>query len=165
MCARLCCEFDCFCAEAQASAVVWLSLAGTGLKDDDAVALEEQLRQFCALQHLDLSGNRELMILSVPMLRVVARLETFKCHGCSLLLPPDSLFSSPEANPVRIRELLEGGSSETELNLSEAGLTPAVAMEVAAVLQLYPALKHLDLSSNNLGGGAAAAVLSSLAGM
>ena len=54
----------------------------------------------------------------------------------------------------------------TELSLSGLQLTPAVACEAAAVLVHYPALKQLDVSANPaLGGGGAAALLSSLAGM
>ena len=161
MCARFCCEFDCFCAEAQASTVVRLSLAGTGLKDCDAVALEEQLRHFCALQHLDLSNNGKLTILSVPMLRVAARLETFKCHGCSLKLPPQRFFGA-DGKPEVVQKILKG-----IVDLSSIGLRASDASRVVSFLEgLLPNVKELDLSKNSdLGGGAASAILSSLAGM
>ena len=136
-------------------------MAGTGLTDDDAVALEEQLRQFCALQHLDLSGNRELTILSVPMLRVAARLETFKCHECSLKLPPQRFFGA-DGKPEVVQQILKG-----IVDLSEIGLRASDASHVVSFLEgLLPNVKRLDLSKNsNLGGGAASAILSSLAGM
>ena len=98
--------------------------------------------------------------------RIAARLNSFKCDGCSLGLPPQSFFSSPEDNPRLIQQLLEGGASETALDLSAVGLTPAIASDAAAVLQLYPALNTLDLSGNArflLGGFCL--LVSSLAGL
>jgi hypothetical protein len=53
-----------------------------------------------------------------------------------------------EENPMRIRQLLQSGSSDTQLTLSSLDLTAAVAREVAALLRHYPALKQLDVSAN-----------------
>ena len=143
-------------------ALASVSLSGAGLVAAEVPALVEQLRKFPALKRLDVSANPGLRLLPVGMLRIAADLETFKCDGCSLLLPPQSAFSTPEENPGRIQQLLQGGS----MNLHAVGLTAAVAIEAAAVLQHYPALKQLDVSANpGLGCVGAAALLSSLAGM
>ena len=143
-----------------------LGLSATGLALSEVPELVEQLRKFPALKQLDVSANPALRLLPVGLLRIAADLDTFNCDGCSLLLPPHSFFSTPEENPRRVQQLLQGGSAATELNLSGLQLTPSAACEAAAVLVHYPALKQLDVSANPaLGGGGAAALLSSLAGM
>ena len=118
------------------------------LQPHHAPVLAEQLGKFPALKQVDVSANPGLRLLPVGMLRIAATLETFKCDGCSLLLPPQSMFSTPEENPRRIQELLSKGSSATVLVLSAAELTPSTAREVAALLPFYPALKQLDVSAN-----------------
>ena len=94
-----------------------VKVSGAGLVDDEAPALAEQLGKFPALKQVDVSGNPGLRLLPVGMLRIAATLETFKCDGCPLLLPPQSMFSTPEENPRRIQELLSKGSSATVLVL------------------------------------------------
>ena len=139
-----------------------LGLSATGLALSEVPELVEQLRKFSALKRLDVSANPALRLFPVGLLRIAADLEAFNCDGCSLLLPPQSFFSTPDENPRRVQQLLRGGA----LNLSGLHLTPAAAREAAAILVHYPALKQLDLSANPaLGGGGAAALLSSLAGM
>ena len=118
------------------------------LQPHHATALVEQLSKFPALKQLDVSANPGLRLLPIGMLRIAATLETFKCDGCPLLLPPQSMFSTPEENPRRIQQLIEKGSSVTVLTLSAAELTSVTAREVTALLPLYPALKHLDVSAN-----------------
>ena len=118
------------------------------MKLHHALAVAERLVKFPALKHLDVSDNPGLRLLPIGMLRIAATLETFKCDGCSLLLPSQSMFSTPEENPIRIQQLLEKGSTVTVLELSAAELTPITAREVAALLPLYPALKHLNVSDN-----------------
>ena len=125
-----------------------MNLSRAGLRDEEAPALAEQLSKFPALKRLDVSDNPGLRLLPIGMLRIAATLEAFKCDGCSLVLPPQSMFSTPEENPRRIQELLSKGSSETVLNLSAVGLTSIVALEVSALLPLYPSLKRLDVSDN-----------------
>ena len=143
-----------------------VNLAEAGLLDGKAPALAEQLGKFPALKQVDVSGNPGLRLLPVGMLRIAATLETFKCDGCSLLLPPQSMFSTPEENPRRIQELLSKGSSATVLVLSAAELTPSTAREVAALLPFYPALKQVDVSANpGLRCTGAAIILSALSGM
>ena len=143
-----------------------LGLSATGLALSEVPELVEQLRKFPALKQLDVSANPALRLLPVGLLRIAADLEAFNCDGCSLLLPPHSFFSTPDENPRRIKQLLQDGDADTVMNLSGAHLTPAAACEAAAVLVHYPALKQLDVSANPaLGGGGAAALLSSLAGM
>jgi hypothetical protein len=128
-------------------------------------ALAEQLSKFPALKHLDVSDNPGLRLLPIDMLRIAATLETFKCDGCSLLLPPQSMFSTPEENPRRIQQLLSKRSSSTVLTLSAANLTSITAREVAALLPFYPALKQLDVSANpGLRCSGAAVILSALSG-
>ena len=131
-----------------------LGLSATGLALSEVPELVEQLRKFPALKQLDVSGNPALRLLPVGLLRIAADLDTFNCDGCSLLLPPQSFFSTPDENPRRVQQLLQGGT----LKLSGLQLTPATACEVAAVLVHYPALKQLDVSANPAlrGGGAGA---------
>ena len=132
---------------------------------EEAPALAEQLGKFLALKHLDVSANPGLRLLPIGMLRIAATLESFKCDGCSLVLPPQSMFSTPEENPRRIQQLLSKGSSVTALELSAAELTSNTAHEVAALLPLYPALKHLDVSANpGLRCPGASVILSALSG-
>jgi hypothetical protein len=118
------------------------------LQPHHAPALAEQLSKFPALKRLDVSANPGLQLLPVGMLRIAATLAAFKCDGCSLVLPPQSMFSTPEENPRRIQEVLSKGTSETDLNISAVGLTSIVAHEVAALLPLYPALRRMDISAN-----------------
>ena len=131
-----------------AASVIVVLAACNSLQPHHAPALAEQLGKFPALKQVDVSANPGLRLLPVGMLRIAATLETFKCDGCSLLLPPQSMFSTPEENPRRIQELLSKGSSATVLVLSAAELTPSTAREVAALLPFYPALKQLDVSAN-----------------
>ncbi len=116
--------------------------------DEEAPALVEQLSKFPALKRLDVSANPGLRLLPIGMMRIAATLEAFKCDGCSLVLPPQSMFSTPEENPRRIQELLSKGLSETDLNLSAAKLASNSAIEIAALLPFCHALKRLDVSDN-----------------
>ena len=147
---------------AAAATVHTIYMSGNCLQPQHMPELVEQLRKFPALKRLDVSANPALRLLPVGLLRIAADLEAFNCDGCSLLLPPQSFFSTPDENPRRVQQLLQSGS----LNLSGLQLTPAAACEAAALLVHYPVLKQLDVSANPaLGGGGAAALLSSLAGM
>ena len=140
-------------------------MAFNHVKPHHASALAEQLGRFPALKQLDVSANPSLRLLPVSMLRIAATLETFHCDGCSLVLPPQSMFSTPDENPKRIQELLSKGSSTTVLGLSAAELTTSSAREVAALLPLYPALKQLDVSANpGLRCTGAAVLLSTFSG-
>jgi hypothetical protein len=131
------------------------------LQPHHAPALVEQLSKFPALKRLDLSTNPGLRLLHIGMLRIAATLEAFKCDGCSLVLPPQSMFSTPEENPRRIQQFLEHGV----LKLSAAKLASKTAREVSALLPLYPALKRLDVSANpGLRCTGAAVILSALSG-
>jgi hypothetical protein len=142
-----------------------VNLSIAGLADEEAPALVEQLSKFPALKRLDVSTNPGLRLLPIGMLRIAATLEAFKCDGCSLVLPSQSMFSTPEENPRRIQELLCKGSSEIALNLSAFGLTSIVNHEVSALLPFYPTLKRLDVSANpGLRCTGAAAILSVLSG-
>lgn len=124
-----------------------------------------QLRKFPALKKLDLSSNSKLRLLPVGMLQFAAGLESFKCDGCSLLLPPQSMFSTPDENPRRIQQLLEGVASETEVSISNANLTSAVASDIAALLQHFRGMKQLNLSCNErLRGDDVCIIISSIAG-
>ena len=155
-------------SDAQSAAAVQAVLvADNHLQPQHVPALAEQLCKFPALKQLDVSSNPRLWLLPVGVLQMATSLEAFSCQGCSLVLPPQSFFSSsPEENPMRIRQLLQSGSSDTQLTLSSLDLTAAVAREVADLLRHYPSLKQLDVSSNpRLGCGGAAAVLSALSGM
>ena len=137
-------------SDAQSAAAVQAVLvADNHLQPQHLLALAEQLCKFPALKQLDASSNPRLRLLPVGVLQMAASLEAFSCQGCSLVLPPQSFFSSsPEENPMRIRQLLQSGSSDTQLTLSSLDLTAAVAREVAALLRHYPALKQLDVSAN-----------------
>ncbi len=116
--------------------------------------MQHLLAKFHALKHLDISFN-DLRLLPVGMLQFAARLDTFKCdNSCPLELPPQSFFSTaPDQNPRRIREFLDGLGSDTrtELKLSAEIFTSSDALhtEVVSLLELYPALQHLDLSDNS----------------
>jgi hypothetical protein len=137
-------------------------MSGTGLADEESPALVEQLSKFPALKHLDLSANPGLRLLPIGMLRIATTLEAFKCDGCSLVLPPQSMFSTPEENPRRIQELLEHGV----LDLSYSDLKFNTAHEIAALLPFYPALKQLDVSANpGLRCTGVAVILSALSGL
>jgi hypothetical protein len=136
------------------------------LQPQHAPALVEQLSKFPALKHLDISANPALQLLPIGMLRIAATLEAFKCDGCSLVLPPQSMFSTPEENPRRIQELLSRRSSVTVLELSAAKFTSITACEIAALLEFYPALKQLDVSANpGLRCTGVAVILSALSGL
>ena len=149
-----------------AACVTVVAMALNHLQPHHVPALAEQLGKFPALKQLDISANPELRLLPIGMLRIAATLEFFKCDGCSLVLPPQSMFSTPKENPRRIQELLSKGSSANVLRLSAAELTSNTACEVAVLMQFYPALRHLDLSANlGLRCTGAAIIMSALSGM
>jgi hypothetical protein len=125
-----------------------LSLSATGIALSEVPELVEQLRKFSALKQLDVSNNPALRLLPVGLLRIAAGLEAFNCDGCSLKLPPQTLFLTSHENPGRVKLLLQGRAPATALNLSGWHLTPAVACEAAAVLVHYHELKQLDVSNN-----------------
>jgi hypothetical protein len=140
-----------FFTGAQMAAICFLGLSDTGFVVGDIVMLEEQLHKFPALKHLDLSGNAGLSLLPVAFLRVAARLETFNCDGCQLVLPPQLSFSTPDLNPSIIQSILDGRRTfdDEKLELLNVGLTYTVTFEAAALLHCFPFLKHLDLSGNH----------------
>jgi hypothetical protein len=117
-----------------------------------------------SLKHLDLSENMGLTQLSYFLLRTCARLLTFKCDGCSLAMPPQRLFSSPERNPGVIQEIL-GGKMGGKLDLSESELSSSRASDAASFIRIFPKISHLDLSKNpRLSGAGVASILSSFSG-
>jgi hypothetical protein len=117
-----------------------------------------------ALKHLDISENMGLTHLPYFLLQACARLTTFKCNNCSLVLPPQRLFSSPERNPGVIQEIL-GGKMGGKLNLSESELTSSRASDAASFIRIFPKISHLDLSKNpRLSGVGVASILSSFSG-
>lgn len=144
-----------------------INVSCNNLQPQHADLLGEQLCKFPALKHLDLSGNAGLRLLPVGILRVAARLETFNCNGCSLVLPPQREFLTPDQNPNRIQRMLDGHHSFKggELKLSTLGLTKSIATNASALFQFFPSLKHLDLSCNACLGGSIGAILSSLTGV
>ncbi len=126
----------------------------------DMIALGLELLKFGSLQHLDISKNPGIQMMPCEMLRVASRLLTFKCDGCSLVLPPQRLLSSPERNPAVIQEILGG-----KLDLSASELTSSLASEAACFLPFFPNVSHLDLSNNpGLGGAGVVSILSSFSG-
>ena len=127
-----------------------LGLSATGLALSEVPELVEQLRKFPALKQLDVSGNPALRLLPVGLLRIAADLDTFNCDGCSLLLPPHSFFSTPDENPRRVQQLLQGGAAVTNLDLSRDLFTPDVAFEAAAVLALFSLVKRIGLSRSGI---------------
>jgi hypothetical protein len=155
------------CDPLSAAEVQVVRAACNNLQSQSALLLSELLIKFSSLKLVDVSCNPGLRLLPVCLLQVAASLESFNCCDCSLVLPPQIFFSSaPDQNPMRIRRLLQSGSSEIELQLSSSDLTAADVSEVSRLLQHYPILKRLDVSSNpGLGCSGVASVLSVLSGM
>jgi hypothetical protein len=144
----------------------YVNLSGTGLVVDGLLALAEQLGKFPALQRLNVSANPGLRLLPISVLQMAATLQSFSCQSCSLVLPPQSFFSSVfEENPGRIRQLLQSGSLATHLGLSSLHLTATVAREIATLLAHFPALQRLDISDNpGLDHTAVSLILKALSG-
>jgi hypothetical protein len=125
-----------------------MNLSQTGIIDSDMKALVAIFCQFTGLEHLDISMN-DFKLISVDLLRVAARLKSFNCLDCPLVLPPNSFFApEPVENPRCAQELLAGRVSVTELDLSGSGFTITEAHDVASVIELYTGLKHLNFSTN-----------------
>ena len=125
-------------------------MSGNCLQPQHMPELVEQLRKFPALKQLDVSANPALRLLPVGLLRIAADLDTFNCDGCSLLLPPHSFFSTPDENPRRVQQLLQGGAAVTNLDLSRDLFTPDVAFEAAAVLALFSLVRRIGLSRSGI---------------
>ena len=125
-------------------------MSGNCLQPQHMPELVEQLRKFPALKQLDVSANPLLRLLPVGLLRIAADLDAFNCDGCSLLLPPHSFFSTPDENPRRVRQLLQGGAAVTNLDLSRDVFTPDVAFEAAALLEHFPLVRKIGLSCNGI---------------
>jgi hypothetical protein len=125
-----------------------MNLSQTGIIDSDMKALAAIFCQFTGLEHLDISMN-DFKLISVDLLQVAARLQSFNCLDCPLVLPPNSFFApEPVKNPRCAQELLAGRVSVTELDLSGSGFTITEAHDVASVIELYTGLKHLNFSTN-----------------
>ncbi len=146
-----------------------LNLSDTGIVIDDVIAVEEQLVKFTALEHLDLSHNEGLDFLPLGILRIAARLKSFKCDGCTLGLPPQRLFAEADKNPGVAQQIVDGtvDLSSLESEFCE-GINQEQDMRIwMEFLQIvYPIAKHLDLSHNiALGGTGVVKILTLFAGM
>jgi hypothetical protein len=131
-----------------------INFSRAGLVFDDLNLLSEALSRLHSLTHLDISYNPHLRLLHPGMLHVVSRLHTFICKDCSLVLPPQALFSTPEENVVIARDILNGklDLSETlalhgRLTLSHSELVVSEIFDPSTLgpLLTLPIFKYLDL--------------------
>ena len=120
-----------------------ISVAGNCLQNQHLPVLVELLCKFPALKHLDVSTN-PLLLLPWDMQQLAARLETFTCNDCALVLPPQSLVLTPNENPSRIRQFAKHS------RLSSCGITSAILPLLLPLLQKFPILVDVDLSHNAL---------------
>jgi hypothetical protein len=123
-----------------------ISIAGNCLQTQHMPVLVELLCKFPALKHLDVSANH-LLLLPLDMMRVAARLETFTCNDCALVLPPQSLMLTPSENPSRIRQF---ATELKQSRLSSCGITSAILPWLLPLLQNFPMLVDVDMSHNAL---------------
>jgi hypothetical protein len=153
----------------QSEALMVCSISGTGITGWFIYAdhLFTALCKFANLKHIDFSDNPGLKLLPVRFLHMAARLETFNCDSCHLMLPPQSFFCpEPDQNPSRIQDLLARRVCMQSLSLCGAGLLLGDVPCVAELLDLFPALDNFDLSANmSLGLDGVKAILHSFSGM
>jgi hypothetical protein len=126
------------------------------------VKLLQLLQRFAALQHVNISGNPGLKLLPVAFITAAARYKSFNCAGCSLVLPPQRIFMSPEDGPRAISEFFQS----TSLDISNSQLSFQSSAAVASVLQSLPSLQHVVMHSNpGLGTAGVTSIVLSLAGV
>ncbi len=146
----------CLRTGSQVSSLLSINLSRAGLVFDDLNLLSEALSRLHSLTHLDISYNPNLRMLHPGLLHVVSRLHTFICQHCSLVLPPQALFSTPEENAVIARDILNGklDLSETlawhgRLTLSHSELIVSEIFDpTLGPLPTLPIFKYLDLSTS-----------------
>lgn len=145
-CTRLICDFDCLFVDSHAAVIESLNLCNTSINREAAFALEKQLSKFVALKHLDLSNNGSLRVLPVGILRIVARLESFVCDKCSLVLPPQQWFAAADKNPGIVQEILSGKMEEVDFSHIEPYENDFVDCAVSFLRDFSPNVKHLNMS-------------------
>lgn len=126
-----------------------------------AADLQQYLQRFPALEHVNVSCNPGLIVLSFDFMKAAARYMSFDCAGCSLIFPPQRIFASPEIGPRVIDEFMKSSS----LNISKLKLTPQKCHAIALVLQKLHSFQHINMSGNPLLGTAGVtSIVASLSG-
>ncbi|KUF81081.1 Leucine-rich repeat-containing protein [Phytophthora nicotianae] len=124
-----------------------LQLQQFGLGDSKIIALSKSLREFQAIQVLDLSDNRLTDASIIPLLQSLAGTES----TASDILNPDN--RSPKAKLLAASQTINTGSCIlTVLNLSKNELGRKGCQQVARFLAICKTLTYLDLSHTTLGG-------------
>ena len=144
----------CLRTGSQVAALLSINLSRAGLVCDDLYLLSESLSRLHSLKHLDISYNPHLRLLHPGILHVVSRLQTFICRDCSLVLPPQAMFSFPEESNAIARDILNGKIDFLEA-LAWHGRSTVSHSELI-VSEIYdptlgpsltlPIFKYLDLS-------------------
>jgi len=144
-----------------AASVKSINMSHNWLTSIIAAELQQHLQRFTALQHVNVSCNPDLYVLSFDFMKAAARYTSFDCAGCSMVFPSQRIFASPEIGPRVIDEFMKSSS----LNISKLELTPQKSYEIALVLQNLHSFQHVNMSGNPLLGTAGVtAIVSSLAG-
>jgi hypothetical protein len=156
--------FNCVFAEGQRRQLISLDLESTGLTNHGVLELEKHLQMMPSLQHLNLSDNHLLRLMSFSFMNYVATLKSFLTNDCNLLLPPmDVLKGASEDRLDLMRRFLE--STDFRF-VSGANLSRRDADAVAQWLPHFPDLKRVDISDNTeLGVDGVVTILSVLTGM
>jgi hypothetical protein len=156
--------FDRVFAEGQRRQLISLNLKSTGLTNQGVLELEKHFQMLPSLQHLNLSDNHGMRLMSFSFMNYVATLKSFVTNDCNLLLPPiDVIKGASEHRLVLMRRFLESPDFRF---VSGANLSRRDADIVAQWLPYFADLKRVDISDNTeLGVDGVATLLSALTGM
>jgi len=155
------CTFLVLIPSSAAASVKSINMSQNWLTSIIAAELQQHLQRFPALQHVNMSGNPGLYVLSFDFMKAAARYMSFDCAGCSLVFPPQRIFASPDIGPRVIDEFMKSPS----LNISKMELTHQKSCDIALVLQNLRSFQHVNISGNPLLGAAGVtAIISSLVG-
>jgi hypothetical protein len=137
-------------------------LSGTGLTNEVLLDLSKQLNRFSNLKQLNLSQNSSLRLMPIGLMMICVNLTSFKCQGCSFVMPRQRDLDVAENNPKFIRSLL---MQSPDFVLSKTGLQPTDLNVITELLPQFTALTRIDISGNpNVGDAGVLSILSVLSG-
>jgi hypothetical protein len=123
--------------------------------------LQQLLERFSSLQHLNVSRNQRLRMLSIGLMKACTSLLSFECQGCSLLWPLQAKFSVAKCNPQVIQSFMKSD----HFILPKGIFTPSDIYVITEALPHFSGLERVDISNNpELGDAGVLEILSALTG-
>ena len=138
-----------------------INISSNHLKPVHLPDLLMNLRRFPLLERVTISDNPDMRFLSFEFMQFVSQLKHFDCDNCSLVIPPQRIFTVPGCNP----SIVDGFIKSANIDISSLQLLPIMTTDVASILENFSALRHVTLSGNpSLQDQGVASIMSSLSG-